>query len=96
MLTKTIPDSNKDANTGIYNVSTDLYSQNMVNLLARLLEINPEERPSVKQLLQDDYVLMSLEKLQNPIIVSKSSPLYLYDLEKQVEDLKEEIKSLIA
>ncbi len=63
MLTKKLPDYIDNIRSGIFNVSTDHYSTNIVDILARLLKKKPEERPSVKELLQDDYVLMTIEKL---------------------------------
>lgn len=63
MLTRTLP-SYRQQVKNTYSISTK-YSKDIVNLMSRLLQEEPEVRPDIKALLASEYVMAAVEKLEN-------------------------------
>lgn len=55
MLTKTVPDFKKNVRTKNYNIPSE-YSKNMVQLLSLLLEEEPEDRPSAREIFNIEII----------------------------------------
>ncbi len=64
MMAKDLPNYTDNVKTGIFKIP-EHYSKNIVDLMSSLLKKKPEMRPNVKEILQNDYLLMYIEKLEN-------------------------------
>ncbi len=64
MLTKELPDYRDHVLTGIFKISYN-YSQGIYDLLVKLLNVNPYERPDVSDLFSQKIVQIALENLPN-------------------------------